>query len=91
MDQIFDLSDVSDLPPEFELRKKRPGPTWGRIIDRLGAGEQIDVDRARAAYYRMFHKLPSRNSVACQLNGYARKEALRRVGSGVYERTTAPC
>jgi hypothetical protein len=82
---LFDLSDVSDLPRE--LRPKKQG--YGRRNSRAeqifrAAGRPLTNSEFRIAYFRRFGVAMAHNLVGGYLSTNARRGLIVRVARGVY-------
>lgn len=72
---VFDLTDLSDLPQELrqELVVSKRDEFEKRLIELFKrAGRELNIDEIQAAYYRVHGEFKSRNKVTAKLYNMSR-------------------
>lgn len=82
---LFDLSDVSDLPRELRPRKQGYGRRNSRAEQIFrAAGRPLTNSEFRIAYFRRFGVAMAHNLVGGYLSTNARRGLIVRIARGVY-------
>ena len=73
MNNIFDLNDISDIPPEIkgELNRDKFAE---QILDLFNmAGRELTVDEVTVGYYRQFQEIKTKRQIMTKLYNMSRE------------------